>query len=225
MAWTIYEVEIVGADILFIQYNQFHIKQYTHQGIRVVVFVTFIYNHMNYWCHTHSHYSWWRHQMETFSALLALYAGNSPVTCEFPSQRPVTRSFDIFFHLCLNKRLSKQSWGWWFETPSNSLCRHCNVMYCKYQMGIPFTHFHLIQFKHCVLAIILRLLTHYSSQAPQVCCKFLKGEFWTQNVRASVAKLFNFFQFWYLDPLYDFCRTISIITSLCVCCENTIDLC
>ena len=40
-------------------------------------------------------WTWWRHQMETFSALLALCAGNSPVTGEFPSQRPVTRSFDI----------------------------------------------------------------------------------------------------------------------------------
>ena len=39
--------------------------------------------------------TWWRHQMETFSALLALCAGNSPVTGEFPAQRPVTRSFDI----------------------------------------------------------------------------------------------------------------------------------
>ena len=48
--------------------------------------------------------------METFSALLALCAGNSPVTGEFPSQRPVTRSFDVFFDLCLNKRLSKQLW-------------------------------------------------------------------------------------------------------------------
>ena len=71
--------------------------------------------------------SWWRHKMETFSALLALCAGNSPATGEFPSQRPVTRSFDVFFDLCLNKRLSKQSWGWWFETPSHSLWRHCNV--------------------------------------------------------------------------------------------------
>ena len=40
---------------------------------------------------------WWRHQMETSSALLALWAGNSPVTGEFPSQRPVMRSLDIFF--------------------------------------------------------------------------------------------------------------------------------
>ena len=73
--------------------------------------------------------SWWHHQMETFSALLALCAGNSPVTGEYPAQRPVTRSFDIFFDLCLNKRLSKQSWGWWFETPSRSLWRHCNAMF------------------------------------------------------------------------------------------------
>ena len=70
--------------------------------------------------------SWWRHQMETFSALLAFCAGNSPVTGEFPSQRAVTRSFDVFFDLRLNKRLSKQSWGWWSETPSRSLWRHRN---------------------------------------------------------------------------------------------------
>ena len=70
--------------------------------------------------------SWWRHQMETFSASLAICAG-SPVTGEFPAQRPVTRSFDVFFDLRLNKRLSKQSWGWWFETPSHPLWPHSNV--------------------------------------------------------------------------------------------------
>ena len=64
--------------------------------------------------------------METFSGLLALCAGNSPVVGEFPAQRPVTRSFDIFFDLRLNKRLSKQSWGWWSETPPRSLGRQCN---------------------------------------------------------------------------------------------------
>ena len=51
-------------------------------------------------------HSWWRHQMETVSALLAICAGNSPVT--------VVRSFDVFFDLLLNNRLSK-------------LWRHCNV--------------------------------------------------------------------------------------------------
>ena len=54
--------------------------------------------------------------MEIVSALLALCAGKSPVTGEFPTQRPVTRSFDAFFDLRLNKLLGKQSWGWWFES-------------------------------------------------------------------------------------------------------------
>ena len=63
--------------------------------------------------------SQWRcHQMETFSAILVICAGNSPVPGEFPAQRPVTRSFDVCFDLRLNKRLSKQLWGWWFETLS-----------------------------------------------------------------------------------------------------------
>ena len=47
---------------------------------------------------------------------------------EFPAQRPVTQSFDVFFDLRLNKRLSKQPWGWWFETASWSLWRQCNVL-------------------------------------------------------------------------------------------------
>ena len=48
----------------------------------------------------------------------------SPV--DSPHKWPVTQSFDVFFDLPLNKRLSKQSWGWWFETPSRQLWRHCN---------------------------------------------------------------------------------------------------
>ena len=75
-----------------------------------------------------SHISWWSHQMETFSVLLAICAGNSPVPGEFPTQRPVTRSFDVFLDLRLNKRLSKQSWGWWFESLSRPLWLHRNVM-------------------------------------------------------------------------------------------------
>ena len=78
-----------------------------------------------------SHYSSWRHQMETFFALLTICAGNSPVTGKFPAQRPVTRSFDVFFDLRLNKRLSKQWWGWWFETQSRLLWRHRNID-CNY---------------------------------------------------------------------------------------------
>ena len=73
--------------------------------------------------------------METFSALLALCAGNSPVTGEFPSQTPVTRSFEVFFDMRLNKRLSKQSWGWWFETQSRALWRHRNEVNAYRKLG------------------------------------------------------------------------------------------
>ena len=65
-------------------------------------------------------FAWWCHQMETFSASMAICVGNPP------SQRPVTRSFDDSFDLRLNKWLSKQAQGWWFETPLCPLWRHCN---------------------------------------------------------------------------------------------------
>ena len=72
------------------------------------------------------YYSWWHHQMETFSMLRAICAWFSSVAGEFPAQKPVMQGFDVFFDLRLNKRLSKQWWGWWFETPSRSLWCHCN---------------------------------------------------------------------------------------------------
>ena len=78
----------------------------------------------------------WKH----FAALLAICAGNSPVSGEFPAQRPVTRSFDVFFDLRLNIRLSKQWQGWWFERPSCSLWRHCNgwcESYDVFRVGPP----------------------------------------------------------------------------------------
>ena len=89
------------------------------------------------WCPSLSIRPWWRYQMEIFSALLDFCAGNSPVPGEFPTQRPVTRRFDVYFDLRPNKRLSKQSWVWWFETLSRPLWRHRNaqftytVKYCQ----------------------------------------------------------------------------------------------
>ena len=56
--------------------------------------------------------------METFSALLAICAGNSPIPGEFPAQRPVTRSFYIFFDLRLDK-------GWVNNREARDLRRHC----------------------------------------------------------------------------------------------------
>ena len=65
----------------------------------------------------------WRHQMETIFAWLTLCARNSLVNVPHKGQ---WRGALMCFYLCLNKRLSKQSWGWWFETLSRSLWRHCN---------------------------------------------------------------------------------------------------
>ena len=67
--------------------------------------------------------TWWRHQMETFSASLALCAGSSPVTRWIPPTK--ASDFDVFLNLRLYKRLSKQSRGYWFETPWRSLWRYC----------------------------------------------------------------------------------------------------
>ena len=55
-----------------------------------------------------------------------IYRVTDPLCGEFTTQRTATRSSDVFFDLRMNKRLSKQSRGWWFETPLRSLWRHCN---------------------------------------------------------------------------------------------------
>ena len=97
--------------------------------------------------HINHAFPWWRNQMETFSTLLTICGGNSSITNEFPAQRPVMRSFDVFFDLRLNKRLSKQSWGWWLETLSPPLWRHCNATHIspvthrdvKYGTGVTFS--------------------------------------------------------------------------------------
>ena len=86
--------------------------------------------------------AWWRHLIEIFSAWLALCAGNSPVAGEPPSQRPVTRSFGVFFDLRLNKQLGKQWRRWWFETPARSLWRHING---DYEQKYPFPSLYLCQ--------------------------------------------------------------------------------
>ena len=76
--------------------------------------------------------AWWRHQLDIFIALLALCAANSPVTGEFPPQRPVTQNF-VFFDL---DPWIKQSRGWWLEAPSRSLWCHCRGM----SSHLPYKH-------------------------------------------------------------------------------------
>ena len=71
--------------------------------------------------------AYWRHQMEKLSALLAICAGNSPVTGEFPDKGQWHGALMLSL-VCLNNRIGKQWWGWWFETPSWPLWRHRNFI-------------------------------------------------------------------------------------------------
>ena len=120
-------------------FKKIHLKLSSENGVYFVsalsrtkcfnMIAIFFFKYWHSWVYIisyHSFITWWRHQMEAFSALLAICAGNSPVHGEFPAQRPVTRSFDVFFDLSLNQRLSKPSLGWWYETLSRPLWRHCN---------------------------------------------------------------------------------------------------
>ena len=78
--------------------------------------------------------SWRRHQMETFSAFLALRARNSPVTGEFPAQRPVTRNFDVFFNAWTN--------GWINNRYAGDLRRH----HAHYDGNVCYFTFHCEQY-------------------------------------------------------------------------------
>ena len=85
--------------------------------------------------------------METFSALLPLCAGNSPVTGEFLAQRPVTLSFDVFFDLHLNKRLSK-------NRDAGDLRRHR----AHYDVIVMYTPMNLLHFHHIYIHTCFWLL-------------------------------------------------------------------
>ena len=136
LRWIILEYSVIASilpqifivQIIYFSFWEFTDKRHCHESLRNnLVYMIMI---LEEWVLSDDifFYSWWRHEMETFSVLLALCARNWLVTGEFPAQRPVTRSFDAFFDLRLNKRLSKQLCGWWFETPSCSLWCHCNVI-------------------------------------------------------------------------------------------------
>ena len=116
--------------------------------------------------------TWWRYEMEIFSALLTLCVcvcvcewvgwggggGNSPVTSEF-----LPRSFDVFFDLRLNKRLSKQSRRRLFHTPSRSLWCHRNkTVACHRHQRKPvhcrITHLHVPDLPSLVFISHLRIV-------------------------------------------------------------------
>ena len=92
----------------------------------ITVMITQIIGNKTYLMLSHGYYMMTSSDRKSKSALLAFCEGNSPVTGEFPSQRPVTRILDVFFDPILSKRFSKPSRRWWFETPLHSLWSICN---------------------------------------------------------------------------------------------------
>ena len=72
--------------------------------------------------------SWWRHQ---------IFRVTGPLCGQFPTKRPVTRSFDVFFDLRLIKRLSKPR-DWWFDMLSRPLWRHCHGYWITFQETLSF---------------------------------------------------------------------------------------
>ena len=98
---------------------------------------------------------WWHSNIMMTSSNGNIFRVTGPLCGEFAghrwiprTQRPVTRSSDVFFDLCPNN--NKQSWGWWFETLSRSLWRHSNVV--KYVHGI--IHGYTYHRLYCLLSVI-----------------------------------------------------------------------
>ena len=120
-------LHIQNDDIIFHKILSILFEWYLTIVIKTSLFWEMIINEIIYFLKTIQHTNgiqvclptsfctWWHHQIQTFSELLVLCVGNSPVISEFPSQRLVTGSFDFFFDLRLNKRLSKQLRRWWLD--------------------------------------------------------------------------------------------------------------
>ena len=174
---------------------------------------------------------WWSHQMETFSALLAICAWNSPAIGEFPAQRLVTQSFDIFFDLRLNTRLSERWWGWWFETPSCPLWRHCNdrlitINWLQIAFWSVVSMMIIYTIKLWVLIYKVHPTNHryadicaihpknYENKYTTIQCtklycpRFGLSTFWFVDV--LVCRRFGLSMFWYVDVLV--CRRFSLST-------------
>ena len=103
-----------------------------------------------YWIWCTSTKAWWRHEMETFSALIAFCMGNSPAISEFPA--------DVFSDPRLNQKKIKQWPRRWFEMPSRSLWRHCNGKWCMFQApSVPEGHTMVVWFSKAYQILIIPL--------------------------------------------------------------------
>ena len=103
---------------------------------------------------------------------------------EFLAQRPVTRSFGVFFDLRLNKRLSKQSWGWWFETLSHQLWRLRNVTTDILLMSLGLDEMSLIPVRIWICKSVSKILLTASGLVRPMClaCKMIKSSYLSLSI-------------------------------------------
>ena len=125
-------------------------------------YISFIYRHITIvlW---HDDVIKWKH-FPRYWPFVRVFTGHRWIPC---TSRPVTRRFDVFFDLRLNKLLSKQSGGWWFETPSRPLWRHCNGIFPQHAISwyIP-PHCHIDMYITNVRTTISRR-RNFSTQATE----------------------------------------------------------
>ena len=131
--------------------------------------------------------AWWRHQMETFSALLALYAGISPVTGELPSQSQWRGALMFSFICAWTNGWPKKSRCRLFETPSRPLWRHCNGWCALFW---------------CLMSLLLLLWCLY---------RWAFNSFWTTNL--TFLKMDRYFQYFCHVYLVDFHTSVKQIPS------------
>ena len=132
---------------------------------------------------------WWRHQMETFSALLAICAGNSPVHGEFPAQRPVTRSFDV-------PLICARIYGWVNNHEAGDLRRHhshydvivMHMLTC-WQIGSIKTNFKEIRIKIQNILYLKNIFQNITCILPRL--QWVNSSFPGQNGRHFADDIFR----------------------------------
>ena len=136
-------------------------------------------------------------------------------TGEFPAQRPVTRSFEVFFDLGLNERLSKQSWGWWFETPSRPLWRHSNEL--KWRSGSSRCNLQSSDF----LIMLKRCIHHCRSSVSQNPGNYIKIKWKTINAfwKTHVERLNT------IEPIFSniLCQNVFYCNLFEMCCATGVN--
>ena len=127
---------------LYIDYSidfrppQLNFKGWDHKGF---IYIPLTMRIKDFSVHMSQHDTWWIIHAHYCIYIMTSSNGNifhvTSLLCGeitghrwiLPAHRPVMRSFDVFFDLCLNRQLGKQWRPRWFEMPSRSLWCHCNA--------------------------------------------------------------------------------------------------